>query len=216
MRKRLWNKHKQPEDLIGKWVDYLESHPEINEVILSGGDPFCLSDSGLKHIIDKICGVKHVLALRVHTRALAVEPSRISFELARFMAARRVKKVVAQFNHPVEITQESINAAKILQGAGIETLNQNVLLRGVNDAPEILAELFTRLVQSGIRPYYLHHPDRTRGAMHFHMDLARGLEFFELALARTQPGCAPEYVVDRLGAEAKTVVRDCFVPDNYL
>lgn len=216
MRKRLWNKHKHPEDLLGRWVAYLESHPEINEVILSGGDPFCLSDSRLKHITAKMCVVKHVLSIRIHTRAVAVAPGMITPDLARFMAAHKVNKVVVQFNHPVEITDESQAAAETLSRAGIKVMNQNVLLRGVNDSPEILAELFTRLVQSGIMPYYLHHPDRTRGAMHFHLSPARGLELFERALALAPPGCGPEYVVDRPGAAAKTVVRDCFASDLHL
>ncbi|MFO8058303.1 MAG: KamA family radical SAM protein [bacterium] len=206
MRKRLWSDGDETDtDRLPAWINYLADHPEIKEVILSGGDPLALPDERLLQILAALHGLPGKKKLRVHSRALMACPSRITAGLARAMSGFGVKRFVTQMNHPVEVTKRAREAARVLGNSGIKTENQAVLLKGVNDSPEVLAELFYKTAAAGILPYYLHHPDRARGCLHFYMELPQGAETYRKA-KELNGGIAPDYVVDLPGRDAKKEV----------
>jgi lysine 2,3-aminomutase len=207
MRKRLWGKGEEADDYrVRQWRLYLGSRPEINEVIVSGGDPLTLSDRRLGEILGSIAGVRHVREVRVHTRAVAAAPSRITPELAALLARRKVRRLVTQFNHAQEVSAGAARAVKVLSAAGIEVLNQSVLLRGVNDRAKTLAGLFAASAGINVSPYYLHHPDPVRGAMHFTLSLKEGWAVYSKARRESDPSVVPAYVVDLPGRRAKVEV----------
>lgn len=206
MRKRLWSDRRETgTHRLSAWTGYVESNLEIKEIILSGGDPLALPDAELIEIMRALAMLPGERKLRIHSRALSVCPSRISPHMAQTMAARGVKRFVTQMNHPVEVTERARQAAIILQKAGIKVENQAVLLKGVNDTPGTLAMLFKKTADAGIRPYYLHHPDRAKGCMHFYLSLEEGAKIFQKAkkIAKTN---VPAYVADLPGAGPKQEV----------
>lgn len=191
----------------GPWdaaLDYIDGRPEIREVILSGGDPLMASDDRISLILSDIARIPHVRALRIHTRIPGTLPDRITRQLASLLAASpRPLRIVSHFNHPAELAGESLEALSLLLHAGVRVLNQSVLLRGVNDNPQVLSDLFRRLFEAGVEPYYLHHPDPARGTDHFYLDTSAGLAIYrELEKMISRP-LIPRYVIDIPGAPSK-------------
>ncbi|HUT53659.1 MAG TPA: KamA family radical SAM protein [bacterium] len=207
MRKRSWGAPDAATETMEAWRDWLRSNPGITEVIISGGDPLTLADDRLARLLDLLLTAKSVKELRVHSRAVVAAPSRITPRLAALLAGRKVRRLVTQANHPVEVTAAAGAAAHTLTRAGIAVENQAVLLRGVNDRPETLAQLFRSVRAIGVRPYYLHHPDRVRGAMHFTLGLEEGWSIYQKA-RRLAGDPVPAYVVDRPGSEGKVRVEE--------
>ena len=152
-------------------LDEALSDPELRELILSGGDPLVLDDAAFAEIVDRVAEAPQVETLRVHTRAPVHYPKRVSAELARILSSGKPAWVVVHYSHPVELRPESDAALDRLREAGLGLLNQSVLLRGVNDDAEVLAELFRGLYARHVKPYYLHHPDRTPGNAAFRLSL---------------------------------------------
>lgn len=149
-------------------IAYLHAHPEVDEVILSGGDPLMAKDHELKWLVDAIGTVPHVKKLRIHTRLPVVIPSRVTAALATLLENTRLKVVlVTHINHANEINDELRNAMATLRQANVTLLNQGVLLKGVNDSVDALKNLSNALFDAGILPYYLHVLDRVKGAAHF-------------------------------------------------
>jgi EF-P beta-lysylation protein EpmB len=147
-------------------VSYLKSHIEIDEVILSGGDPFTLSDEKLKQIIDPINDISHIKTIRFHTRTLVVIPGRIRSGFINYLKGLKLNIVIVfHINHPNEIGSKFINFIKELED--FRLLNQSVLLKGVNDNSETLKALSIKLFEIGILPYYLHLLDEVEGSEHF-------------------------------------------------
>lgn len=181
----------------------------IEEVILSGGDPFLVPDNTLEQIARRLGTLPHVRRFRVHTRVPVTFPSRVDSGLVAALAAfPRAKAVVTHFNHPKEVTEAAVGAVRRLREAEIVVLNQSVLLAGVNDAAEPLVELSERLFDAGVLPYYLHHPDRARGTSAFDVATAHGLAVHR-ELRRRLPGyLVPRYVVDLGDGDAKTPVAE--------
>lgn len=210
MRKRTWGEEEFSSAGIDKmqraWTGYLAGKPEVGEVIISGGDPLTLADKELYKIIDSIRVLPGMRSFRIHTRAVVAAPSRISAGLSENLRERGVARIVTQFNHPVEISERAAGAVQTLLAAGIKVENQAVLLRGVNDSAEDLVRLFRGLLEIGVRPYYLHHPDPVRGAMHFMVSMERGWEIFSRTRVELPLEAVPEYVVDLPGKQAKTLV----------
>ncbi|MGH8323319.1 MAG: EF-P beta-lysylation protein EpmB, partial [Steroidobacteraceae bacterium] len=146
----------------------------LEEVILSGGDPLSLSDARLKSLTDALVGIPHVRRLRVHTRQPVVLPSRVDDGLVGWLQTVCLPMVfVLHVNHPNEIDSDVRAACEKLRASGVTLLNQSVLLRGVNDDADVLAELSRRLFDAGVLPYYLHVLDRVRGAAHFEVPEAQ-------------------------------------------
>ena len=153
---------------------YIESHPAIWEVILSGGDPLLLSPRRLRAIRDRLERIDHVEIVRIHTRIPLVAPERVTDALLDSLGGTKPCYVVLHCNHEDELT-DAVRAAIVrLADRGFPLLSQSVLLAGVNDDVETLERLFRALVRNRVRPYYLHHPDKARGTAHFRVPVARG------------------------------------------
>lgn len=187
--------------------NYLRANPEINEVIFTGGDPLILSNEKLAGYIQDFSEIESLKYIRFHSRTPIILPSRIDEGFLAIMesAAQIFKRsmLMIHVNHGDELDAEVEMAIKALTSVGIEVYSQSVLLKGVNDTTEILAELFSRLADIKVKPYYLHHPDEALGAMHFHMSLETGRRIVQ-PLHDLLPGWAlPEYVIDIPGGEGK-------------
>ncbi len=190
-------------------LDYLGRHPEIDEVLLSGGDPLTLADPKLGELVDAIEAIDHVRRLRFHTRMPIVIPQRVTpWLIERLSTSRLAVWMVVHANHPNELDRHVLATIGKLIDAGIPVLNQAVLLRGVNDDAQVLADLCLKLVDHRIQPYYLHQLDRVRGAAHFEVPVETGMQLME-QLRGMLPGYAlPSYVVEQAGADSKTPLVD--------
>jgi lysine 2,3-aminomutase len=188
---------------VAAGIAHIRNTPAIREVIVSGGDPLMLPDARLERILADLHAIPHVEVLRIHTRMPCVEPRRITEELASMLARFRPLYVGVHFNHPREVTHQSEAALAMLADAGLPLHSQTVLLRGVNDDPSVLAELFRRLMYARVHPYYLHHADLVPGTAHFRTSIQRGLAIVA-ELRRMMPELAMlHYVLDTPGGGGK-------------
>ena len=196
-------------------LNYLQNHPEVEEVILSGGDPLTTSDEKLSELILALENIPHLKRLRIHSRMPIVIPQRITSELVKRLSSSRLAVwMVIHANHPQELSESVMSRLGALIDAGIPVLNQAVLLRGVNDQAETLIDLCRRLVNHRIQPYYLHQLDRVRGATHFEVSVETGRKMIE-SLRAALPGFAvPQYVVEEPGAKSKSPILDTHSKDN--
>ncbi len=177
-------------------VTYLKAHPEIKDVIISGGDPLTMATSLLERILMAVRSVPSVEIIRLGTRVPVVLPQRITNELTQMLAKYHPVWVNTHFNHPNEVTPESQAACARLANAGIPLGNQSVLLKGVNDSPQVMEELCRALVRSRVRPYYLFQCDLVRGVEHLRTPLSRGIEIMEYLRGRLSGLAIPTFVVD--------------------
>jgi lysine 2,3-aminomutase len=186
---------------------YIAAHPEIWEVILTGGDPLVLSPRRLDEIMGRLEAIVHVKIVRFHTRVPVVEPERIDDALiAALKAGRKTAYVALHANHPRELTEAARAACGRLVDAGIVMISQSVLLKGVNDSPETLAALMRAFVETRIKPYYLHHPDLAPGTGHFRLTIAEGQALVAALRGRISGLCQPTYILDIPGGHGKAVI----------
>jgi EF-P beta-lysylation protein EpmB len=177
----------------------------LHEIILSGGDPLMLTDARLRVLIEQLADVPHVRRLRIHSRLPIVLPDRITGELVALLRSTRLTPImVVHANHAHEIERDCRDALCTLVQSGVATLNQAVLLRGVNDDADVLAELCERLIDLGVLPYYLHQLDRVRGAAHFEVPEQDGRRIVA-DLRRRLPGYAVPRYVREIEAESHKV-----------
>ena len=182
----------------------LRSDCSIHEVILSGGDPLMLADARLLEIAERLDQIEHLDRLRIHTRLPIVLPSRVTERvLALLRSTRMTPIVVVHANHPAEIVGDCRHALRLLVTSGLTVLNQTVLLAGINDGAETLAELSQRLINLGVIPYYLHQLDRVAGTAHFEVPESRGLQLIEELRTRLSGYAVPQYVREVPGAPHK-------------
>ena len=177
-------------------VAYLAAHPEITDVILSGGDPLTMGTEMLERIVAAVRSVSSVQLIRIGTRTPVVLPARITGELVGMLKKYHPIWINTHFNHPSELTPEAAAACERLVDAGVPLGNQTVLLRGVNDRPEIMEQLCRGLVRLRVRPYYLFQCDLVRGIEHFRTPLSRGIEIMEYMRGRVSGLAIPTFVVD--------------------
>ena len=183
----------------------LESDESIREIILSGGDPLVLTDSALERLVERLDRIPHLQRLRIHSRLPIVIPSRVTDGLLSTLRTSRVAPVVVvHSNHPAELDTATSEALRRFINAGIPVLNQAVLLKGVNDDADVLAELSERLVNLAAMPYYLHQLDPVTGSLHFQVPVERGLEIIA-ALRRRLPGYAVPRYVQEIPGEAHKI-----------
>ncbi|OLE19985.1 MAG: lysine 2,3-aminomutase [Betaproteobacteria bacterium 13_1_20CM_3_63_8] len=187
-------------------LDYIRAHPEIWEVIVTGGDPFLLSPRRLGAIVQALEAIPHVAVVRFHTRVPIADPRRVRPALVAALAAEKAVYVVVHANHPRELTDTVRGAIGRLTRAGIPVLSQSVLLRGVNDDPAVLEALFRGLVAMRVRPYYLHHPDLARGTAHFRLGIEEGRRLIGALRGRVSGLCQPSYVLDIPGGHGKVPI----------
>jgi lysine 2,3-aminomutase len=191
------------ETLAGAF-DYIRDHPEIWEVILSGGDPLMLPPARLARIAEALAAIPHVDILRVHSRVPTADPARITDAMVSALTASRLTPWLAiHVNHPRELGSEALAAIARLADAGIPLLSQSVLLRGVNDDPAVLAALFRALVKARVKPYYLHQLDPAPGTGHFRVPLAEGKRLMEGLRGRLSGLCLPTYMLELPGGAGK-------------
>lgn len=185
-------------------IAYIEAHPEIWEVIFTGGDPFLLSARRAREITQRLAAIPHVKVLRWHTRIPAVDPLRVTPDLVEAIRADGVATyVVLHANHPRELTREARAAIARLVDAGVPMLSQSVLLKGVNDDVETLEALMRALVEARVKPYYLHHLDKAPGTSHFRCTVERGQELVQQLHQRASGIAQPQYVLDIPGGHGK-------------
>lgn len=210
-RKSLLNEDRQ--DFFSGGIDesmvYLRQHTEVEEVIFSGGDPFLANPVQLNFVLDQLASMPQVQRIRFHTRVPTTFPMRVSGEFAKgLIRDGKLTIVVNHFNHPRELTQEARDALATLQAQKITLLNQSVLLAGINDSAELLAELSRGLFATGTIPYYLHHPDRSQGTAHFDLPMDRGMAIYN-ELRTELPGyLVPRYVKDTVDLPFKEDVEN--------
>ncbi|MCA3711133.1 MAG: lysine-2,3-aminomutase-like protein [Phenylobacterium sp.] len=183
---------------------YISDHPEVWEVILTGGDPLVLSPRRIADLVRRIADIPHVKVLRVHTRLPVAEPERVSEALVSALSGSRLRLAVGvHVNHARELTPAADAALARLAGAGALLLSQTVLLKGVNDRVQVLGELMRALVERGVRPYYLHHPDPAPGTARFRVSLAEGQALVRGLRGRYSGLCQPTYILDIPGGFGK-------------
>jgi lysine 2,3-aminomutase len=197
---------------ISAALDYVRAHPEIWEVILSGGDPLILSARRLREVLRALRCIEHVKIVRVHTRIPAVAPERITADLVRALRyAGKTVYVVLHANHPRELTARARAACARIVEAGIPMLGQSVLLRGVNDDPATLEALMRSFVESRIKPYYLHHCDLAPGTSHLRTTIEEGQALIRTLRGRNSGLCQPSYVLDIPGGHGKSPIGPNFL-----
>lgn len=177
-------------------TEYLSVHPEIRDVVISGGDPFTLKTSVLERVIKALRGVPSIEVIRIGTRTPVVLPMRITDELTEMLRRYHPIYVNVHFNHPAELTAAAVAACERLADAGIPVGNQTVLLKGVNDDAVLLGDLFRKLVKARVRPYYLFQCDLVSGAEHFRTPISKGIEIMEYLRGRVSGLAIPTFVVD--------------------
>ena len=181
---------------LAGWVSYLRAHPEIKDVIVSGGDPFTLETEKLDEILTAIRSVESVEVIRIGTRTPVVMPMRITPELVSMLKKHHPLWVNTHFNHPNEVTKEAIAACAMLADAGIPLGNQSVLLKGVNDDPLVMEDLCRKLVRMRVRPAYIFSTDKVRGTAHFQTTVEDGLKVMEHLQVAVGSIATPLFVVD--------------------
>ncbi len=196
---------------IEKGIEYIRNTPQIRDVLLSGGDPFLLSDDYLDWILTELNKIEHVEVVRIGTRTPVVLPMRITDDLVNMLKKHHPVWINTHFNHPSEITDDARAALHKLANAGIPLGNQSVLLSGVNDCPRIMKALVHKLVANRVRPYYLYQCDLSEGLKHFRTPVGKGIEIMESLIGHTSGFAVPTYVIDAPGGGGKIPVMP-----NYL
>jgi lysine 2,3-aminomutase len=194
---------------------YIESRPEIWEVILTGGDPLVLSPRRLTAAMARLAAIDHVKVVRLHTRLPAVDPGAVTPELiAALRCPGKAVYVALHANHPRELTPEARAACARLIDAGLPMVSQTVLLKGVNDDLETLGALMRAFVETRIKPYYLHHPDLAPGTAHLRVSIPEGQALMRALRGRWSGLCQPAYVLDIPGGHGKVPIGPAYLGDG--
>jgi lysine 2,3-aminomutase len=196
---------------IESGLDYIALHPEIRDVVISGGDPLSLSDDRLDYILGRLRALPHVEIFRLGTRNLVTLPQRVTDDFVDMLRQHQPVYVNTHFNHPKECTAEAYDAARRLADAGCVIGNQMVLLKGVNDDPKIVKELNHKLLLMRIRPYYIYQCDLSQGIAHFRTPIETGLRIIEALRGHTSGLAVPHFVVDAPGGGGKIPVQPEYV-----
>ncbi len=194
------------EEGIEQGLQYIRDHSEVRDVIVSGGDPLMLSDSKLEYILKNLKEIKHVEIIRIGTRMPVTLPQRITEELCAMLKKYHPLYINTHFNHPNEITKESKRACEMLANAGIPLGNQSVLLRGVNDDPEVMKKLVQKLLSIRVKPYYIYQADLVTGTSHFRTSVQKGLDIIEALRGHTSGLAVPHFVIDTPGGGGKIAI----------
>ena len=184
-------------------IDYIAANSQIRDVIFSGGDPLVLPDAVLQDLLARVHAIPHVEIIRIGTRVPVTLPERITDRLCDMMKKFQPLYLNTHFNHPRELTKQAAEACARLVDAGIVLGNQTVLLRGVNDQPEIIGELFRGLLKMRVRPYYLHQMDLTRGTGHFRTPVKTGMGIMKSLRGPVSGLASPHYIIDLPGGKGK-------------
>jgi len=188
-------------------LEYLKSHKEIWEVILTGGDPLVLHDKKIRKIIDDLSQLSHIKVIRIHTRIPSVLPERITSDLIEILkSSRQTIWIALHANHADEFTSQCKEAIGNLIQNGFPVVLQSVLLKGINDSFTALRNLFEVAVENKVRPYYLHYPDLAKGTSHFRMSIEEAQKLFSSLRGKISGLCLPMFVLDIPGGRGKIIV----------
>ena len=190
---------------------YIEAHPEIRDVLLSGGDPLLLSDRKLEHLLSRLRAIKHVEFIRIGSRIPVFLPQRITPELTEVFRKYGPIWMSIHVNHPRECTADLRDACERLAFAGVPLGNQSVLLRGVNDDADVMKALVHRLLRMRVRPYYIYQMDLITGGSHFKVDVRKGIEIIRALRGHTTGYAVPQYVIDAPGGGGKVPINPDYV-----
>lgn len=184
---------------INQAIGYIRNHSEIRDVILSGGDPLLLSEKNLENILKDLRTIPHIEMIRIGTRVPCVMPEIITDKLCNLLHKYNKRPplyINTHFEHPSEITEQSRIACEKLIDSGIQLGNQSVILKGVNDSPEIFKELNQKLLSIGVKPYYIYQPDCVKGTYHFIGSVKKGLDIIRAIRGYTSGMAVPHFVID--------------------
>jgi lysine 2,3-aminomutase len=201
-------------EALGPALDYLRAHPEVRDVIVSGGDPLTLSTERLVRLLEAVRAVPSVETIRLATRVPVTLPMRITAELVRALRPLHPIWVMTHFNHPKELTPAAVRACVRLADAGFPVMNQSVLLAGVNDDVKTLETLFRGLVRCRVRPYYLLQADPVRGTSHLRTPIQRGLDLMEKLQGRLTGIALPKLICDTPGGRGKVPLSPDYVVEK--
>ncbi|MCL2698715.1 MAG: lysine 2,3-aminomutase [Defluviitaleaceae bacterium] len=200
-----------PMEQIDRAIDYIAKHPEVRDVLLSGGDALMVDDDVLESIIKKLRAIPHVEIVRIGSRVPVVMPQRITDKLCDMFKKYHPIWLNTHFNHPDEITPEAVAACTKLADAGVPLGNQSVLLAGVNDCVHVMKDLVHQLVKIRVRPYYIYQCDLSMGLEHFRTPVAKGIEIIEALRGHTSGYAVPTFVVDAPGGGGKIPVMPSYL-----
>lgn len=195
-------------------IDYIRAHPEVRDVIVSGGDPLTFSDGKLEKILAQLHAIPHVEIMRLGTRVPVTLPQRVTPDLVEMLKAFQPLYVNTHFNHPKECTREAFQACAMLADAGLPIGNQMVLLRGVNDDPETVMSLNHLLLMMRVKPYYIFLCDLAEGIGHFRTSLQKGLDIVRSLRGWTSGMAVPHLVIDAPGGGGKVPVLPEYVVEH--
>ena len=192
-----------PDDNTERGLQYLREHTEVRDVIISGGDPLMLTDRKIDYIVGGLRSIEHIEIIRIGSRVPVTLPQRITPELCAILEKNHPFYINTHFNHPREITPETTKACSMLADAGIPLGNQAVLLKGVNDEPEVMVELMKKLLAIRVKPYYIYQADLVVGTDHFRTSIRKGLDIIAALRGHISGLGVPHYVVDAPGGGGK-------------
>ena len=184
-------------------MEYLRAHPEVRDVIISGGDALFVGDKYLETCLKGLREIPHIEIIRIASRNIVVCPMRVTEELCTMIRKYAPVYMMTHFNHPYEITDEAKKACAMLADHGIPIMNQSVLLRRINSDPVILKALFHELLKNRVKPYYLYQCDLSEGIEHFRTPVQKGIEIIESLRGHTSGLAVPEFVIDAPGGGGK-------------
>ncbi len=191
--------------------EYLRAHPEIRDVIVSGGDPLTMSTERIERLIAAIRAIPSIETIRIGTRVPVTLPMRITDELLAALRPHHPIWIMTHFNHPKEVTPESIAACTRLADAGFPVMNQSVLLAGINDDADVLETLFRKLIRMRVRPYYLLQADPVQGTSHLRTSIARGISIMGKLQGRLTGIALPKYICDTPGGKGKVPLQPNYI-----
>ncbi len=194
-----------------KGIEYIASHPEVRDVLISGGDPLTMPDSRIEYLLSRLRAIDHVEIIRIGSKVPAVLPQRITTKLVKMLKKYHPLFLSLHFTHPDEITPETVAACRMLADAGIPLGSQTVLLKGINDDSKVLTSLFHKLLMARVRPYYLYQCDPIEGSGHFRTTVSAGIEIMREIRGHTTGYAVPNYVIDAPGGGGKIPL----LPDYY-
>ena len=202
-RRKVGDPEKIPLNQYDSAFAYLAEHAEIRDVILSGGDPMMLSDRRLEYIFQRLRAIPHIEIIRIGSRITSHLPERITPEFCEMVRKYHPVYMNTHFNHPSELTPASVAALARLADAGIPLGCQTVLLKGVNDDPQVMKELMQKLLMARVRPYYIYMADQVAGGEHFRTQVEKGLEIVKALRGWTSGLAVPHFVIDAPGGGGK-------------
>jgi lysine 2,3-aminomutase len=198
-------------------LDYIRAHPEVWEVVITGGDPLMLTPARLRQMMQALDAIPHVQIVRIHSRIPVADPQRIDQEtIAALSLERATLWLAVHCNHERELSPPAIAALRALSRAGIPLLGQTVLLRGVNDKAETLEALFRAMVVNRIKPYYLHQLDLAAGTAHFRVPVEEGQKLMRELRGRVSGVCQPTYILDIPGGHGKVPIGPAYLEDGIV